>query len=614
MSRTPDLEAAHGGCASTAGPPDHRSIPRSDAEPVPRYASQASGTRRTWRRATAGVSRLWPRNLQRPGLWLAAVGGALWCSSYAWPLVDPRSLEHVLRGDWAQHTLGWLFFRREPPALPLGSLRSFLHPVGTTLGYMDAIPWVALMLRPWSAWLPADFQYLGLWVVLCSAALAYAAARIAARTTPHWEQQAMVGVLFAASPTLLERLIHPALCAHALILVAIALGCTSATSKAQAQRALALGFALLTFSVATHPYLAAMVLVLIVALPWQLRIQLGRRAAVLAGLALPAWTAAELALFGYFEGGVQTAARGFGAYSANLNTFWNSMGLSRLLPALPHAQLQYEGYCYLGAGSFFLCAVALLLVSIPRTRRWLGGAGLRRAAWPIAACFALAMFALASPVYWGEHELLRIPGYADVPWLGHTFRASGRFIWPLAYLINLGASLALLRGLAFHRTLASCCLLVALGLQLYDIDTSRAAWLFSKTRTHVLTAPEWSLADTDFRHLVLFPAEIESACQGPLGYRDEKVSELAYLAYRHGWTFNSGYAARLRPQTRAYCDELAAQIQHGQLDARSLYVVWRSNVRQMRKHGATCGRIDRTTVCVLARRHPFARHLAAHPP
>jgi hypothetical protein len=220
-------------------------------------------------------------------------------------------------------------------------------------------------------------------------------------------------------------------------------------------------------------------------------------------------------------------------------------------------------------------------------------------------------------VFWGEHELLRIGLYERfewLKWLTQTFRASGRFVWPLAYLLNLAACSAVLRGLAGRRALGSALLLIAVGLQLCDIDIGRTRTLFAAERTRVLASEEWSLAEQGFKHLALFPAEIQGTCDGPQGYRGEVVTELAYLAYRHGWTFNSGYAARVRPGTRAYCNQFKAQIERLELDPQTIYVVWRWSVRLLWKAGATCGRIDRTTVCVLPAQHAFARYLAAHPP
>lgn len=548
---------------------------------------------------------------------LAALGGGLWCASYAWPMLDPFRLDVVLRDDWAQHTLGWLFFRNEPLRLPLGRIDGFLYPLGTTLGYMDAIPWVALMLRPVSALLPADFQYLGLWVVACSAALAFVAARVAALWTPWWEQQALAGLLTSIAPTLIERLIHPALCAHALIVLAIGLCFTPAPTPSAARRQLIVTACLLTVSSATHPYLAVMVLTLVSILPWKLRPTLGSGIALIAFAGQIASVALTLAAFGYIGREMLTAAWGFGHYSANLDTFVNSMGLSRLFPGLPQPEEQYEGYSYMGAGWLALCACALGLLAAPPMRRRVVTFDWSAAAWPLTAAASMALFALASPVRWGDRELFSLPLYEHLSFFTSTFRSSGRFVWPLLYAIELTALLCVLCALRERRVVSTSLLLAALALQLYDVDNTHAAAVFTadnKTRANLYAAPAWDLANADFDHLVIYPAEIQSACNVELGYRADVVSGLAYLAYRHRWTINSGYAARNSTGSKDYCDALERDVVAGQLDARSLYVTRRWKVRALRAAGATCGRIEPLTVCVATRPHPLVEFLARHPP
>jgi hypothetical protein len=539
------------------------------------------------------------------GAWLAALGGGLWCASYMWPMLDPFSLQIVLQEDWAQHALGFLFFRNEPLRFPLGAIQGFLYPLGTTLGYMDSIPLIGLLLRPFDALLPGDFQYLGLWILACSMGLAFVGARVVALATPHWEQQALAGVLLAAAPVLLMRLIHPALCAHVLLVAALRL------CFRPSRRGLLAAFALLVISAATHPYLAVMVLSLLIALPWRLfgmRLALGVAACEVGIVAL------VLFVLGYADPGLNLAARGFGEYSANLNTFFNSMGLSRLLPALPQGPSQYEGYAYLGAGWLLLSAAALTVLALPRTRGQVGSAWRSVAAWPLTAAVVMALFALASPVYWGKHALFRVPLYDHVTWLAQVFRASGRFIWPLLYMIELGSALCVLYVLRDKRLLATCLLIAALGIQMYDVEATRAQNLFGRSTTRIFSAPEWNLAYEGFEHLVLYPAEIQSACNKEQPYRSDVVNGLAYLAYRFRWTFNSGYAARYATNTPAYCAELKRQVEQGKLDARTVYVIQRWNVKDMRAAGATCGRLERMTVCIADAQHPFARYLEANAP
>jgi hypothetical protein len=106
---------------------------------------------------------------ERLTIWAGGVLGV------AWFYIDMGHFAfHPTSTDWlmiyedgAQHLLGWLFFRNAFWAFPLGSVSSFCYPLGTTIGFTDSIPWVAVIAKGISPVLPADFQYFGLWLGLC---------------------------------------------------------------------------------------------------------------------------------------------------------------------------------------------------------------------------------------------------------------------------------------------------------------------------------------------------------------------------------------------------------------------------------------------------------------
>ena len=71
------------------------------------------------------------------------------------------------RGDLTQHYLGWCFFRSDPWTLPLGYTRSFGYPIGINITFTDSIPLFALFFKLLNPILPAEFQYFGMWELLC---------------------------------------------------------------------------------------------------------------------------------------------------------------------------------------------------------------------------------------------------------------------------------------------------------------------------------------------------------------------------------------------------------------------------------------------------------------
>ena len=368
------------------------------------------------------------------------IGGIL---GFAWfilvfgpSILNPTYLGWVMQGDGAQHVLGWLFFRHEKWSWPLGSVSSFPYPVGTTVGYTDSIPWVAILARTLSPFLPEDFQYIGPWLGLCFFLQGWFGVRIVQELSPNPLIQILGGACFILDPVLLWRIGHDSLCAHWLILGLIWLHLRSWPEGRTPHQALVLTLGFCMISAGVHPYLAAMVLALALALVCRFHWvdhSLSRRQMALWGGVYGAATLGVFAALGYIGSGISWGANGFGEYSADLLTLVNPAGSSRFLPALPVAPGQYEGFGYVGSGVLVLSIIGMGLI-------WYNPSALRSRSlkpWvPLGICVALlAVFALSSKVTLVGKPILTL-GHFYRPWIEiiAPFRTSGRFIWPLHYL------------------------------------------------------------------------------------------------------------------------------------------------------------------------------------
>jgi hypothetical protein len=187
-------------------------------------------------------------------LWYLELGGA--------PTLLPTNIDWVLDGDWRQHWLGWLFFRREPWTFPLGTITSLPYGIGTTIGFTDSNPLVSLMLKPFSSWLPEVFQFIGPWLALCFVLQGYMGAKLASLITKDPLQQVLGGCLFVFSPILAARMGHDTLCAHWILLGLIYTGLRDYRDSADARRTSWWSVAAVVMAAAIHPYLAVMTYVL----------------------------------------------------------------------------------------------------------------------------------------------------------------------------------------------------------------------------------------------------------------------------------------------------------------------------------------------------------------
>src|SRR4051812_10213683 len=97
----------------------------------------------------------------------AALGFCLFFYYFDPRILDPTRVDWVSSADLATNFLGWHFFRHEAWSWPPGLLRSYSSGVGASVAITDSIPLAAFLLKPLDALLPADFNYLGLWIALC---------------------------------------------------------------------------------------------------------------------------------------------------------------------------------------------------------------------------------------------------------------------------------------------------------------------------------------------------------------------------------------------------------------------------------------------------------------
>jgi len=382
----------------------------------------------------------------------------------------------LLQGDAGAHYLSWAFFRSEPWSFPLGQMHQYGLELASNTVFADSIPLLALPLKVLHPFLPTEFQYFGWWLLVCYLLQGFFAWRLLRIFTNRWDLLIGGTLFFLLSPILLYRAqYHFALMAHWVILAGLWLFFASNSRKTWLA-----WLTLLLVTALIHAYLLAMVLGF-----WVLAgvLEFGRagaarewrRVGTLAGqgvLTLAALVGTMWSV-GYFVpmGLVYTRFREYGANL--LGYFLPSEPVTALLPSHEvWGELQVEAFCYLGAGILLLLVAGLGTLFV----RW----RLLYESWSAADCWKrwkfvgfLCLFAgigltahgwqvtVGSALWWE----IPLPQIAEN--LFNTFRAVGRFTWPVVYGVVLG-SLLLLR--IWPPALAAPLLCVALALQMIDIN------------------------------------------------------------------------------------------------------------------------------------------------
>jgi hypothetical protein len=248
---------------------------------------------------------------------------------------------------------------------------------------------------------------------------------------------------------------------------------------------------------------------------------------------------------------------------------------------------------------------------------------LRRWGWLSGCCLLLATFAWSSTVTIAGKPILNL-GLLYQPFieLVAPFRASGRFIWPLHYLVITGALAGWMGQDRLSPRLGALVLAATVLIQLVDLNVPLLQWNPAYHRAEqqrVFRADGWQHANGLYRHMVLFPPQLYGGDGGPCTIQEYGLNyyvPLAYQAYKLTVTFNSGYFARIDDKrVQAYCGELQRNIGAGEIDEHTIYVVHISHWYLFKRNATNtvCGLVNQHIVCVSARQHSaFREFLLSH--
>lgn len=452
------------------------------------------------------------------------------------------------QGDAAQHAIAQRYFIGDAwrwPPLHLGNL---LAPQGLNLAFADGIPLLALPLKALRGLLPDGFHGIGLWY-----GIAWLMQPVAAvwclRGTGERRLVPAIAVALAASamPAFINRYGHAALTGHFTLLVALGLYLRLAHRQSAGLWIAAVVAAAGTLLV--HPYLAAMVLALLAAVPATLLLR-GDRGWIGAGIGVAACVAAVGAImagFGYL--GAQGDG-GYGDFALNLLSpvwpyrSWLLGGFAtREIDATGHGG--WEGYNWLGFGLLVGLVLALLLV--PRDLLRL----VRRHAGLALVLLGLTLLAVSFRVGVGRVVVVDLgpaPGFLE------QFRASGRFFWPVGTALLVGTVALLGRVPRIGPAIV-----LALGiLQFVDAEPNRAA-----IRAWAQTREPWTIDAPALRRLLAEADRLTLLPSWPcvpkpdtLGDHARQLQVLS-LAAERPVPANTMYVARWRGE-RPRCDDAAA--------------------------------------------------------
>jgi hypothetical protein len=240
-------------------------------------------------------------------------------------------------------------------------------------------------------------------------------------------------------------------------------------------------------------------------------------------------------------------------------------GWSQIFPDLPHTKYDYEGLSFLGIGILALLALSLASGAFGRlraaaTRRW----------WPLLVVLVgMMLFAVSANVHFAEFQVIKLTLPQLLEDIASTFRSTGRFVWPLLYVITIGAVVMIGRRLRFWFALPLT--LAALGAQVADSAPALLQFAtrlppVSDTWDTPLVSPFWQrAAEAGITRVRVIPVVSNPGA-------DWKA--LGYYAVTHHMGIDSVYLGRVDAKALAALRAREAEaVKTGSFDPGTLYIL-----------------------------------------
>lgn len=477
----------------------------------------------------------------------ALLGGIAFVLIYGVKILNPLYTDWLLTGgDPSQHYLGWEFFRRSDWYFPLGLTDQLAYPLKTSVIYTDSIPIFAVFFKLFRSILPQQFQYFGIWGLLCFVLQGYYAAKILGERSSSKTVILAGSIFFIVSPIMVFRMYyHTALAAHWLILLAIYFYFKHEKEYRDIFKPVMqwgiLGILIGSIHLYFVPMCGAILLGYILCSIWKerkIRIRF-----FYPGISFSVGLFLTVYLLGGFSSGADTGTNNLGLFSFNLNAFLNPMSYSTLLKNTSlwdwpfYTQGQYEGFSYLGMGIILLCAcgIVLMIRNIFRRRK--------PSVYQIMTVLmsvGLIVMAASPTITWNDKLLLQLPYSSTLYKYWRIFGSCGRMAWPVVYFLMIFGITSIGNMKWKRKEISNVIIILACLVQVIDLSGQLYKRHENYSKKVVYQSPlagtVWDdiISTGEYKHVVWVTHNVDH----------DDVIQVAVYAMRNDMTMGNFYFAR----------------------------------------------------------------------
>ena len=499
-------------------------------------------------------------------------------------ILNVNFVSWIPAGDNLTNYLGWVFYRNGPLTLPWGLNPVYGDFISSSIVYTDSIPILAMIFKIFRSHLSEDFQYFGLWYLICFILQAYYGNKIANTISTIKFQKFLITIIFVYSPAFLCTInVNPTLAAHFIILASIYL-----LIRSDQYNRLLYWFFILILSAGIQFYIF-----LPVACVWLanlfderfLKKSLNRfefwkeLLVIICSLAIFLWFAGYFAILTN-EISSSVSTMGPGGYGTDI---WSLNLLSLFLS--DYWSLFSNGLAdYYGASNSFnyfgLGVILLFFLTLFFWKKNFSQIFFKRNLFILFVVFFLAIFSITNIVRFGNYEL-NIPIPDGIVSIASILRSSSRIFWIPNYLLLVYMLKVALRE--FSGAKGTLILAIIVTLQL--VDTSRG-WIQLRNTIGVPQLYPFHNAFKDkiwdcrflqenFDRIIYVPAKDYDRFWEGIG----SVAAKCKLATNHV-LLNRPARAKISKFNQKFSIDLA----QNRLDSRTIYIVDESFVMPVRMH------------------------------
>ncbi|MDA7752250.1 DUF6311 domain-containing protein [Candidatus Pelagibacter sp.] len=381
--------------------------------------------------------------------------------------ISPLNSEWLFSGDLSTYQLGWQFFKLDEWRFPLGINPNYGIYLNSSVVFSDSIPLVAIFFKIFKNFLPSEFQYFSIWILVCVYLQLYFSFKIIYKITNNLLYSAISSLFFVIATVFIHRSgIHLSLFGQWIILSFFYVELLD-KNKFYYKNLIIL------LSTTIHFYFTIILLIIFFI---EKVIDYFRNKKLIKNILIQTSIVLFASLFlmyiiGYFSLNLDDGLGwGYGYYNFNLNSFFNPVGQtniseviwSNFLAKREFQNGQIEGFSYLGLSGFIFLIIFLFNMFNKRNNIIYSNIKI------FTICVIFLILSTSNNIYFDQTSIIKIPLNNFFYAIASIIRASGRLIWPIYYLIFIVGIIFIYQN--FQKKISSLIILILLLVQIADIS------------------------------------------------------------------------------------------------------------------------------------------------